>query len=76
LGLGIAGTGFVAIGLLLTIGYSILFEYIAQSFKPLTPRYCSLCEQEFRDRERFWKLSFNAAPALEIFNGTPIKPLL
>ena len=76
LGLAVAVTGFVICSIAFTIGYSILFEHIAQSFKPMTPKYCSLYDEEFWTHERFWKLSSDAFPIMEIFNGTPIKPIL
>ncbi len=53
--------------------FSIFCERLAQGFRPLKPLYCSLYDRRFWRHERFWKMNSNLL--LELFNGTPVKPV-
>lgn len=75
-GLAVAGIGFMVCSLLLALAYSLFFEHASQSFKSMVPTYCSLYDEDFWHHERFWKMSCNADAIMEIFNGTPLKPVL
>ncbi|GAP54931.1 putative acetyltransferase YvoF [Arthrobacter sp. Hiyo6] len=58
--------------------FSVLYfgvvERAGAGFRDLRPQYCSIYEPYFWWHERFWKLS--AGAAIELFNGTPFKPLI
>jgi non-ribosomal peptide synthetase-like protein len=67
------GVGAVA-SLVFTIGFHVLLERAATSFRAMSPHICSIYDPYFWSHERFWKLS--AGTYLAMFNGTPMKNLL
>jgi non-ribosomal peptide synthetase-like protein len=58
----------------LTVAYNVLIEQFLRSLQTLSPQGCSIYDRGFWRHERFWKLSTNTY--LNIFNGTPFKPVL
>lgn len=66
-------TGVVVVEILVILLFSIFCERLAQGFRELKPLYCSLYDRRFWQHERFWKMNSNLF--LELFNGTPLKPV-
>ncbi|WP_427017991.1 hypothetical protein ACQCSX_05105 [Pseudarthrobacter sp. P1] len=60
--------------LVLTMATGIVTEKAALGFGRLVPRLCSIYDVHFWQHERYWKLS--ATAAVQIFNGTPFKPVI
>ena len=56
--------------LLFNFAFFVTVERALLRFRSLRPRYCSIYEPYFWWHERYWKLM---APALGMFNGTPVK---
>ncbi|MGW5124073.1 Pls/PosA family non-ribosomal peptide synthetase [Streptomyces sp. NPDC004069] len=65
--------GYLALTLAVTAGYYILVERVITSFRPLSPRLCSIYDPYFWWHERLWKVPDKW---LELFNGTPFKSLV
>jgi non-ribosomal peptide synthetase-like protein len=59
--------------LLFSVAYFVTVERAVMRFRPLRPRFCSIYESYFWWHERYWKM---LAPYLDMFNGTPFKPLV
>ncbi|MCM3486924.1 Pls/PosA family non-ribosomal peptide synthetase [Kocuria rosea] len=59
---------------LFSVAYFVLVERASLGFRRLRPIFCSIYQEPFWRTERFWKLSARAY--LEVFNGTPFKPLI
>lgn len=77
---GLYGTlGHVVIGayLALTLAFSALYfvlvERVIGSFRPLSPRLCSIYDPYFWWHERLWKVPDRY---LNLFNGTPFKNMI
>ncbi|WP_415923720.1 Pls/PosA family non-ribosomal peptide synthetase [Streptomyces scabiei] len=59
--------------LVFTVLFYALVERTLTRFRPLRPRLCSIYDPVFWRQERLWKLP---DAHLEVFNGTPYKPLV
>ncbi len=59
---------------ILTCFYFIAYERLANWYRPMKPRICSLYERPFWDHERFWKMNVNLL--MNAFNGTPLKNVM
>ncbi len=57
-----------------TVGYMVLVERAALSFRALQPVFCSIYDRPFWRHERYWKLSDTRH--LDVFNGTPFKNVI
>ncbi|WP_427173087.1 Pls/PosA family non-ribosomal peptide synthetase [Arthrobacter sp. 92] len=72
------GAAAMAVAVVASVVFSVLYfgvvERAGAGFRDLRPQYCSIYEPYFWWHERFWKLS--AGAAIELFNGTPFKPLI
>ncbi|MEU6808031.1 Pls/PosA family non-ribosomal peptide synthetase [Streptomyces sp. NPDC046831] len=65
--------GYVALTLAFTTVYYVVVERVLTSFRPLTPRLCSIYDPDFWRHERLWKVPDEH---LSVFNGTPFKSLV
>ncbi|MGV9249835.1 Pls/PosA family non-ribosomal peptide synthetase [Streptomyces sp. NPDC003697] len=63
----------LALGLAFTTAYYVLVERVMASFRPLSPRLCSIYDPYFWWHERLWKVPDEY---LNVFNGTPFKALV
>ncbi|GAA3682943.1 non-ribosomal peptide synthetase [Arthrobacter ginkgonis] len=63
-----------AVLLCYAIAVAALVERMSLGFKPMVPMFCSIYQPQFWRHERFWKLS--AEGLVQLFNGTPFKPLI
>ncbi|WP_424347172.1 Pls/PosA family non-ribosomal peptide synthetase [Kocuria sp. CH-021] len=57
-----------------TLGFLILIERASLGFRRLDPLFCSIYDARFWRHERFWK--FIVEGVVEVFNGTPFKPVV
>ncbi|MGW0816478.1 Pls/PosA family non-ribosomal peptide synthetase [Streptomyces viridiviolaceus] len=64
---------YMALTLALSTAYYILVEHCMRSFRRLRPMLCSIYDPAFWSHERLWKVPDHY---LNIFNGTPYKPLV
>lgn len=64
---------YLAVGLVVSAAYYVLLERCITSFRPLQPKLCSIYDPYFWWHERLWKVPERH---LNLFNGTPFKPLL
>jgi len=68
----LSASGFA--GLLAAIALRGVFDAISLRFRPLQPKTCSIYDFGFWEVERHWKLMVFLE--LNLFSGTPLKPLL
>lgn len=59
---------------LFTAGYYVLVERAVTACHPTDPLFCSIYDQRFWQRERFWKVP--SETYLRLFDGTPFKSLI
>ncbi|MGW4304229.1 Pls/PosA family non-ribosomal peptide synthetase [Streptomyces sp. NPDC004376] len=64
---------YMAMTLFLSTAYYIVVERCLLSFRRLRPQLCSIYDRAFWKQERVWKIPDRH---LNIFNGTPYKPLI
>ncbi|MES4906478.1 MULTISPECIES: Pls/PosA family non-ribosomal peptide synthetase [unclassified Streptomyces] len=64
---------YMALTLALTALYFVLVERCVASFRPLSPRLCSIYDPYFWWHERLWKVPDEY---LDVFNGTPFKNVI
>ncbi|MER7482637.1 Pls/PosA family non-ribosomal peptide synthetase [Streptomyces sp. NPDC126510] len=57
-----------------TLAYFVLVERVVTAFAPLKPLLCSIYDQRFWQRERYWKVP--SETYLRIFDGTPFKNMI
>ncbi|MFJ3584956.1 Pls/PosA family non-ribosomal peptide synthetase [Streptomyces sp. NPDC090127] len=60
-----------AVLLPLTVLYYVLVERVVTVFAPLGPLFCSIYDERFWRRERYWKVP--SETYLQVLNGTPFK---
>jgi non-ribosomal peptide synthetase-like protein len=62
------------VGLLVFVGWFVLVERCLAPLKSLAPQGCSIYDPAFSRHERYWKVP--APNWVQLFNGTPFKPLV
>ena len=62
------------VGLVLLVGWFALVERVLSPLKSLAPQGCSIYDPAFLRHERYWKVP--APDWVQLFNGTPFKPLV
>jgi non-ribosomal peptide synthetase-like protein len=73
--LGVGAFGLATVGIFLfTVGYNVLLDRLVRPLMALRPQGCSIYDRAFWRHERYWKIA--SITYLEIFNGTPIRPVL
>jgi non-ribosomal peptide synthetase-like protein len=60
--------------LVFTTVYFVLVDRAVNGFRRLHPQLCSIYQRTFWQHERFWKVP--SSGFVQIFNGTPLKPLI
>ncbi|WP_433036273.1 Pls/PosA family non-ribosomal peptide synthetase [Actinomycetospora sp. CA-053990] len=62
------------VGLVVLVGWFVLVERVFSPLKSLAPQGCSIYDPAFLRHERYWKVP--APDWVQLFNGTPFKPLV
>jgi non-ribosomal peptide synthetase-like protein len=67
--------GLATVGIFLfTVAYNVLLDRLVRPLMALRPQGCSIYDRAFWRHERYWKIA--SITYLEVFNGTPIRPVL